>query len=160
MRLLHYRSCDKLSLEEFVGNTIPPYAILSHTWGADTDEVTFSDLMNHKGEDKPGYNKIRFCAKQVIQDNLDYFWIDTCCIDKTSSVELSEAINSMFKWYQNAAKCYVFLSDVSRNGFNSKHVSFQDSRWFTRGWTLQELLTPQSVDFFSFEGDPIGDKVR
>jgi hypothetical protein len=92
---------------------IPEYAILSHTWGADTEEVTFGDLMDGTGKSKAGYEKIRFCGEQARRDGLQYFWVDTCCIDKSSSAELQEAINSMFRWYQNAAKCYVYLSDVS-----------------------------------------------
>jgi hypothetical protein len=99
MRLL--RRCDtgNFSLTQFGDEDVPPYAILSHTWGPDTEEVTFEDLTNGTGKDKPGYVKIRFCGEQARLDNLQYFWIDTCCIDKRSSAELSEAINSMFRWY-------------------------------------------------------------
>ena len=114
MRLLERNSSGQLSLSKiFVGDNIPKYAILSHTWGADTEEVTFRDLIDGTGKSKAGYNKIRFCAQQAADDGLQYFWVDTCCIDKSNSVELQEAINSMFRWYQNAAKCYVYLSDVS-----------------------------------------------
>jgi hypothetical protein len=80
--------------KDLIGN-IPPYAILSHTWGADTDEVTFSDLMDGIGKSKAGYDKIRFCGEQARLDRLQYFWVDMCCIDKSNSTELSEAINSM-----------------------------------------------------------------
>ncbi len=78
---------------------MPVYAILSHTWGLESEEVTFQDIMDGTGKDKAGYEKIRFCADQARRHGLIYFWIDTCCIDKRNSVELSEAINSMFKWY-------------------------------------------------------------
>jgi len=115
MRLLKYGDDGKLSITADLANedTIPPYAILSHTWGADAMEVTFQDLTNGTGKDKDGYKKIRFCQEQARQDGLEYFWIDTCCIDKSNMGELSQAIQSMFRWYRNAARCYVYLSDVS-----------------------------------------------
>jgi hypothetical protein len=173
MRLLEIEAGgdDEVSLREFVDRKdVPPYAILSHTWLADHDEVLFKDMEDAdrgKAKSKAGYNKIRFCAKQAAIDGLRYLWIDTCCIDKFSSAELSEAINSMFRWYKNAAKCYVYLTDVSINdplettGGNQQPVqktAFQRSRWFTRGWTLQELLAPKTVDFFTLEGERLGNK--
>ncbi|KAF2194001.1 HET-domain-containing protein, partial [Zopfia rhizophila CBS 207.26] len=126
----------------------------------------FKDLVEGTGKSKVGYGKIRFCGRQAANDGLQYFWVDTCCIDKSSSAELSEAINSMFRWYHDAAKCYVYLSDVSVYGSVEKdQVSqwrwkpvFRKSRWFTRGWTLQELIAPASVEFFSMEGERLGDK--
>jgi hypothetical protein len=147
---------------------IPPYAILSHTWGE--QEVVFDDLkspisvgnVDAKGE---GWNKIQFCARQAKCDNLEYFWVDTCCIDKANNTELSEAINSMFRWYQNASRCYVFLSDVEgkSSGCDDRlsstwKTAFKASRWFTRGWTLQELLAPRSVEFFCRDRTRLGDK--
>src|SRR5271168_1747168 len=115
MRLLERNSAGQLSLtKDLVGDSIPEYAILSHTWGTDIEEVSFQDLMNGTGRDKPGYKKIWFYGEQARSDGLQYFWVDTCCIDKSSSAELSEAIISMFRWYYNAAKCYVYLSDISR----------------------------------------------
>jgi hypothetical protein len=167
MRLLECNSAGELSLtKDFVGDNVPRYAILSHTWGADTEEVTFKDLMDGTGEGKPGYEKIRFCGEQAKRDGLQYVWVDTCCIDKSNNNELSEAINSMFRWYRDATKCYVYLSDVSRPALDITHEfnqrtwesDFWKSRWFTRGWTLQELLAPTSVEFFSKEGEKIGDK--
>lgn len=83
------------------------------TWGADTEEVTFEDLENSTGENKPGYEKIRFCGEQAGRDNLQYFWIDTCCINKKIYAELSHSLNSIFRWYRDATRCYVYLSDVS-----------------------------------------------
>jgi hypothetical protein len=118
MRLLKYEEDGKLTITSFE-DAIPPYAILSHTWGADTEEVTFADIAKGDGKHKysymkkPGYKKIRFCGVQAQQDGLQYFWVDTCCINKTDKAELSLAIQSMFCWYQNATKCYVYLSDVS-----------------------------------------------
>ena len=113
MRLLEWKSDGNFSLTKDLIDNNPPYAILSHTWGVDTEEVTFKDLTDGTGKSKPGYEKIRFCGEQARRDELGYFWVDTCCIDKSSSAELQEAINSIFRWYQNAAKCYVYLSDVS-----------------------------------------------
>ncbi|KAH7086982.1 hypothetical protein FB567DRAFT_526687 [Paraphoma chrysanthemicola] len=157
MRLLRILDDGELSLVEYVGNSVPPYAILSHTWGSDSDEVTFRDVTEGVGRSKAGYRKLTFCSKQSACDGLQYFWIDTCCIDKTSSAELAEAINSMFRWYQNAEKCYVYLSDVSVN-INGIGGELRGSRWFTRGWTLQELIAPASVEFFSKEEERLGDK--
>ena len=166
MRLLKLEDHNEFSLIEFIGDKIPRYAILSHTWGADGEEVTFKDLMKGTGKSKAGYQKICFCGKHAARDGLQYFWVDTCCIDKSSSAELQEAINSMFGWYRNAAKCYVYLSDVPRyaSDANDKfgqlpwESDFRKSRWFTRGWTLQELIAPASVEFFSKEGEQLGDK--
>jgi hypothetical protein len=161
MRLLRLRDDSEdseFSLVESFGKNIPRYAVLSHTWGADNEEVTFKDLVGGAGKTKAGYSKIRFCGKQAANDGLQYFWVDTCCIDKSSSAELSEAINSMFRWYHEAAKCYVYLSDVSTSGFARNNPSFQKSRWFTQGWTLQELIAPTSVEFFSLEGERLGDR--
>jgi len=136
-------------------NIIPRYAILSHTWGTDSNEVTFNDLINGTGKDKSGYEKIRFCAEQAKQDGLDYCWIDTCYINKENKAELSHAINSMFRWYRNAAQYYVYLSDVPTAKWES---AFRRSKWFTRGWTLQELLAPRSVEFFSWQRKRLGNK--
>jgi len=166
MRLLRLDDDGELSLVEYIGKNTPPYAILSHTWGADDEEVSFKDLAEGVDKSKAGYKKIRFCGKQAAKDGLQYFWVDTCCIDKSSSAELSEAINSSFRWYQDAAQCYVYLSDISvggsiRSGLSSQQTwiaAFRHSRWFTRCWTLQELLAPGYVIFFSAEGERLGDK--
>jgi hypothetical protein len=167
MRLLQYSESGELSIHSIDDGAAPPYAILSHTWQADRDEVTFADLKTGDDKTKLGYKKILFCGRQARHDGLQYFWIDTCCIDKTDKAELSQAIQSMFCWYQNATKCYVYLSDVRTrkrkfedmvNDFTWK-PAFKSSRWFTRGWTLQELLAPRTVEFFSQEGDKLGDKI-
>jgi hypothetical protein len=165
MRFLQRDDNGKFSLIERIGNDIPRYVILSHMWGADGDEVTFQDLMSGGGKDKPGYRKVHFCAEQAAKDGLRYSWIDTCCIDKSSSTELQEAINSMFHWYQKAERCCVYLSDVSRGSLDGDELSssrwklaFRNSKWFTRGWTLQELIAPASVEFISCEEVYLGDK--
>jgi hypothetical protein len=161
MRLLRLQG-GALSLVEFRGSDIPPYAILSHTWGPDNEEVTFQDVKHCANHAKIGYRKLFFCGQQAKRDNLDYFWVDTCCIDKTNLPELTESINSMFKWYQNADRCYVYLSDVIRGeniqGVQKWKSAFRKSRWFTRGWTLQELIAPRVVEFYSSDGVYLGDK--
>lgn len=171
MRLLKRHSSDytgtssSFSLTEFQPSNIPSkYAILSHRWGH--DEITLKDLESGIARSKPGgYRKLDFCATQAAHDGIEYFWIDTCCINKESSAELSEAVNSMFKWYQNAAKCYVYLPDVALDPSNyttpGNHAwtsAFRASAWFTRGWTLQELVAPKTVDFFSVEGRCLGSR--
>lgn len=166
MRLLRLEIDGCFSLKEHSGRDIPPYAILSHTWGPDQEELTIQDVLEGGGKSKSEYRKLTFCGKQAAKDSLEWFWVDTCCINKSSSAELTEAINSMFRWYANAAKCYVYLSDVSVDSAKGKGQlpratwvpSFQRSRWFTRGWTLQELLAPKSVEFYSAEGEYLGDR--
>jgi len=164
MRLLEC-SDGKFKLTKDLVHDIPKYAILSHTWGPDTDEVTFRDLVDGTGEDKIGYQKIRFCAEQARRDGLEYFWVDTCCIDKSNNNELYTAINPIFRWYQNAARCYVYLSGISATSYGNGQQfelawesAFRAHRWFTRGWTLQELLAPASVEFFTEDGRRLGDK--
>ncbi|KAF7875357.1 hypothetical protein EAF04_002529 [Stromatinia cepivora] len=148
-------------LEEFFEDSIPSYGILSHMWGHQKDEISFQDWQFRKEEafKKPGFFKINAICEEALLNDLDYAWIDTMCIDKTSSSELSEAINSMFAWYRNAVVCYVYLSDVSKS---NEHVFTQEqfyaSRWFTRGWTLQELLAPSTIIFYSCEWITLGTK--
>ena len=167
MYLLKLGSRGELSLTEVFDDKTPPYAILSHTWNKDNEqEVTFSDIENKSGTKKDGYAKLQLCGKQAEKDGLEYFWVDTCCINKANHVELTEAITSMFRWYRDAVKCYVYLSDVlTRTGDDNHEIeqawesAFRDSKYFKRGWTLQELLAPQCVEFFSQEGKHLGDKI-
>jgi ankyrin repeat protein len=166
MRLLQFDEHGEPSLVEFVSTNLPRYAVLSHTWGEDAQEVTYQDIENGKGRQKYGWHKLQFCRDRAKHDGLQYSWIDTCCINKSSSAELSEAINSMFSWYHRAEICYVYLSDVSNNnpvgaenGFvGSWKRALEKSSWFTRGWTLQELIAPSSVQFFSREGIYLGSR--
>jgi hypothetical protein len=165
MRLLQRQGNDSFRLVYRVDEQIPPYAILSHTWGSEEDEVTFQDLLNGTYTKRKGHRKLQFCARQAAEDGLDFFWIDTCCIDKSSSAELQEAIGCMFRWYRDSAKCYVYLEDVSNDSFeywdDREHdysLQFRESRWFTRGWTLQELLAPKDVKFYTKQGGLIGRK--
>lgn len=190
MRLLYFDTRGGLNLSHF-RDTLPDYAILSHTWGADDEEVTFADLLSGNYKRKAGFAKLQFCGKQAQNDGFKYFWVDTCCIDKANHSELSEAIVSMFRWYRDSAKCYAFLADVStcdndykrtgqtwksafrKDGLASKRqpivsrgsqsglnwkMAFRMSRWFTRGWTLQELIAPKTVEFFSREGEYLGNR--
>jgi hypothetical protein len=167
MRLLQYNTDSEFSLtKDFVGGKIPEYAILSHIWGTDMEEVTYKDLIDGTRKDKFGYEKLRFCGEQARYDSLHYFWVNTCCIDKSNNIKLAEAINSMFRWYRNAAKCYVYLPDISspsidigdKSDYLPWEMAFRTSRWFTRGWTLQELIPPTSVEFFSQNRKLLGDK--
>jgi hypothetical protein len=147
MRLLNAQS---LELTEFFGADIPGYSILSHTWGS--EEVTFQDLARPDYQKKRGFAKIQGCREQTIKDGLKWFWVDTCCIDKSSSAELSEAINSMYIWYARSHVCYAYISDVSELGTGKSRREdspLRGSRWFTRGWTLQELLAPRKLVFYT-----------
>ncbi|KAK0790679.1 hypothetical protein LTR59_009173 [Friedmanniomyces endolithicus] len=166
MRLLRLGDHGGLSLTKHDDDKLPPYAILSHTWGDEDDEVTFDDLKRDDcGRGKAGYDaKLLFCGRQARNDDLLDFWVDTCCIKKESDAELSEALNSMFRWYRQSAKCYVYLQDVSalkrdRDSEQPNWVAtFRKSRWFTRGWTLQELIAPRVVEFWSRDGHFLGTK--
>jgi hypothetical protein len=124
-------------------------------------EVTFADIQKSQGQGKAGYAKIRFCGEQARKDGIEHFWVDTCCINKDNQNELSKAITMMFRWYANSEKCYVYLSDVQVEGNLSKtswEPNFRKSRWFTRGRTLQELLAPAIVEFFSKDEVFLGTK--
>lgn len=133
--------------KEFFDDALPKYAILSHTWGK--EEVSYHDLRNGDYGNMKGYAKIKECCSIARSRNIAWVWIDTCCIDKASSAELTEAINSMYRWYQQAKVCYAFLEDVPARPFS-------ESRWFTRGWTLQELIAPDTVVFLNRDWEEIG----
>ncbi|KAE8449095.1 hypothetical protein EG329_008478 [Mollisiaceae sp. DMI_Dod_QoI] len=157
MRLLN---TSTLELHEFFGANIPPYAILSHRWG--DSEVTFQDLQNGTRAQCPAWDKILGCCKRAQEDGYNFVWIDSCCIDKSSSAELSEAINSMFRWYQDSQVCYVYMFDVTAAASTTTSeemvLEFRESLWFTRGWTLQELLAPKAAIFFNRYWIEIGTK--
>ncbi|RSL60730.1 hypothetical protein CEP54_006582 [Fusarium duplospermum] len=146
MRLLN---TERVELELFI-DEILLYAILSHTW--EQEEVMFQDMEQGQAKDKKGYAKINNCCSIARDNGYKYIWIDTCCIDKASSAELTEAINSMYRYYQEAEVCYSFLSDISWPS------DFTQSRWFTRGWTLQELIAPTSMVFFNKDWQHLGTK--
>ncbi|KAI1870057.1 hypothetical protein JX265_006227 [Neoarthrinium moseri] len=162
MRLLDVTT---LQMADFFGVDVPRYAILSHTWGR--EEVSYQDMLQGRHSQvlgKKGASKIQAACLRARRDDLHYVWIDTCCIDKTSSAELSEAINSMFAWYKRATVCYAYLDNVNADLNQYAHIQvdtaptpkeldqiiesdFARSRWFTRGWTLQELIAPQNLKF-------------
>lgn len=219
MHLLKSKPNNRYELVTFNSDP-PPYAILSHTW-QDGQEVSYQELRTDTGKHKSGYAKIRFCAERAAEDGLEYFWVDTCCIDKSSSAELTESINSMYKWYQQAQICYAYIEDwrpeldwadlastasneQSENASDdpvvetSTESELEDSedwesipesefddegsceplseagyvtgadeapqtqsrplRWFTRGWTLQELIASKIVEFFDRDRKPRGMK--
>ncbi|CAK7210901.1 hypothetical protein SCUCBS95973_000949 [Sporothrix curviconia] len=140
MRLINTSS---LEFEEYYPPNVPPYAILSHRWGP--SEVTFQDFQSKSRKSRDGYTKIMNMVRLARDLKHKFIWVDTCCIDKTNNSELSEAINSMYQWYRDAAVCVAFLEDVPRDAPNKKLF---ESRWFTRGWTLQELVAPRHVFFY------------
>jgi len=168
MRLIE---TTKLELEEYFGSQVPPYAILSHTWGR--GEVSLQEFGGEKADEKFGYVKIKRCCEVAVAQGFKYAWVDTCCIDKSSSAELSEAINSMYRWYQEAEVCYVYLEGVRYSGTwtedpptppnwtknHSLRADFSKSRWFSRGWTLQELIAPPNLMFFNSNWEEIGTKL-
>ncbi|KAH8646637.1 heterokaryon incompatibility protein-domain-containing protein, partial [Xylariales sp. PMI_506] len=172
MRLLNTKTLELIEVAEEVA---PEYAILSHTWG--TNEASLQDILATSSrrpwhnalsqtataiKAKSGYVKIKQSASLAAQHGLHYIWIDTCCIDKTSSAELSEAINSMYRWYQKAAVCYAYLQDVEQGYYDDKsgvfHCLCEHSRWFCRGWTLQELIAPNDVMFYGADWGFLGSK--
>ncbi|KAG4436434.1 hypothetical protein IFR05_008089 [Cadophora sp. M221] len=153
MRLLNTAT---LKLEEFFGSDIPEYAILSHTW--EDEEVSFQEVELPSATTKKGFLKTRGVCKEALKRRYTYVWVDTCCIDKKSSAELTESINSMFQWYQDAKECFVYLSDLKSGPNVSERL--KNCRWFTRGWTLQELIAPRRVRFYDGNWDYVGSKHR
>jgi len=142
MRLLT-TTTNAPQLKEFASNPEVEYAILSHRWRE--EEVTLQDLMRPDVDTMKGFAKLKGACAIAQGLGFEYLWMDTCCIDKTSSAELSEAINSMYMWYRRAAVCLAYLDDISGAGFQAIGKSI----WFTRGWTLQELIAPEEVIFYN-----------
>jgi hypothetical protein len=163
MRLLH---TSRLTIEMVDERATPrvKYAILSHTW--EDEEVTFQEMQNIQPDTKrkKGYDKILKSCDRAKKGGFDWIWIDTCCIDKTSSAELSEAINSMFRYYDESAVCYAFLSDAGGtqpiycDNDPDNVMGRVTPRWYSRGWTLQELITPRKVHFLNKHWEDIGTK--
>ncbi|KAI0378362.1 heterokaryon incompatibility protein-domain-containing protein [Hypomontagnella monticulosa] len=158
---MHLLNTETLKLEEFIGKSIPPYAILSHVWGEDEFELSFEDLKHHDintlDYKRAGYSKVKNTCKNAVADGLKYVWIDTCCVDHTSSAELFEVINYMFSFYRKSEVCYVYLADINiTDGAQHESLDFGSSRWFSRGWTLQELLAPSVCKFFDSNWEFIG----
>lgn len=152
MRLLNATTYE---LEDFSNKLIPEYAILSHTW--DHDEVTYQDLLySTNRKERKGWAKIVESCRLALYETVEYVWVDTCCIDKSSSADLSEAINSMFGWYQNAYVCFAYLSDLKHGHSIEKNIG--NCRWWGRGWTLQELIAPKRVEFYDAMWTSIGSR--
>jgi hypothetical protein len=166
MRLIRFFESGEYCLTKHPdAEKVPFYGILSHRWGAEGEEITYEELLDGErrcvGERaRLGNQKLEFCQRRADEEGLRYFWIDTCCINKRDPRELSYSLNSMFHWYQKAVRCYVYLDDVSYTAGKGyiESMTLRDSKWFTRGWTLQELLAPSSVVFYSQQDTRIGDK--
>ena len=165
------RRCKVL---EFRDDKTTAYAILSHRWIEDT-EVDYEEMVSLAKMDveerdeirqRLGYQKIWDTCQQAKKDGYEWAWVDTCCIDKRSSAELSEAINSMYRWYENSRICYAYLHDVPDPSFptcsdKSRYPNYNGwPEWFSRGWTLQEMIAPRNVQFFNKVWSSIGDKAR
>jgi hypothetical protein len=161
MRLINTSSLDLLLV---VDSTQEKYVVLSHVWG--NEEVTFQELSQLASRSKSGFDKIEKTCSLARQQGFDWTWVDTCCIDKSSSAELSEAINSMFTWYRDSHVCFVHLADLEpiptdmnrrdRQSFLNEYLP--RCRWFTRGWTLQELIASSKVEFYDQEWNFVGTK--
>ncbi|RPD59901.1 HET-domain-containing protein, partial [Lentinus tigrinus ALCF2SS1-6] len=153
-------STSRAELTYFANPSQVRFAILSHVWRE--NEQSFQDVQQLQTQYASGNprdhtsEKIKRCCLYAEQHGFKWVWVDTCCIDKSSSAELSEAINSMYKWYAGAAVCYVFLDDVGDE--EDPHTPFAHSEWFTRGWTLQELIAPTSLLFLSRHWRTLGTK--
>ena len=158
---------------DFGDDEAAEYAILSHRWvgqEVDYDEIVELAKMTVEERDeirqRDGYRKILQSCERAQKDGYERLWVDTCCIDKRSSAELSEAINSMYRWYENAKVCYGYLHDVPNPWVPI--IPSDDERWyadfggrpewFSRGWTLQELIAPSDVQFLNKDWQSIGDK--
>ncbi|PMD32942.1 HET-domain-containing protein, partial [Hyaloscypha variabilis F] len=159
MRLLHAKD---LTFHEPPPDKIPKYAILSHRWM--DGEVLYHEILTEAGNKKAGFEKIKKCGQTALAQGIDYIWVDTCCIDKSSSAELSEAINSMSRWYADAKICYAYLADVSlHKNYSDEDAealpeSLRQSDWFKRGWTLQELIFPKQLLFYTQHWDRIASR--
>ena len=138
----------------------PDYAILSHRWGK--REITFQEIQSGDVglHDTDGYNKIKKCCEIASSVGFEYIWIDTCCIDKENSAELSNTLACMFHYYRNSQVSYTYMADVPSHKEDPRaaNSSFRTSKWFTRGWTLQELVAPLYVTFFDHDWNEIGTK--
>lgn len=151
-------------LQSFIPGQVPDYVILSHRWHTpNTEECSFEDMIKtpiwnpNKLRKKQGFIKVQGACDLASRHGYNWIWIDSCCIDKSSSAELQEAINSMWNYYADSNICYVYMADIpdSEAGWDDR---FQKSEWFTRAWTLQELIAPRCLEFYAKDWTPIGTK--
>ena len=153
MRLINVHTFKQA--DRFEDNRTPPYAILSHRWTE--NEISYQEFLNiTKDALNTGFAKVANACAQAKQTGLDWIWIETCCIDKTSSAELSMSINSMFRWYRDAKVCFAYLDDVDPTNKDNVEDQILKSKWFTRGWTLQEMLASRDMQFFDANWEPLG----
>lgn len=168
---MHLLDTETLELTEFFDTAVPPYAILSHTWSIPSEEVSLVEMQKSRGTvvDKSGFRKIADFCRIARDRGYNYGWVDTCCIDKRNSADLSEAINSMYRYYYEAGECLIYLADVASTQEWDRVDAAQlldrlePSRWFSRGWTLQELIAPKRKCFFARDWTPIsqhGDELQ
>ena len=161
----------RVKVLEFDDSEEREYAILSHRWTEEeVDHNEIVELMKMDEEERSeirqrdGYRKILQSCEQARKDGYKWLWVDTCCIDKRSSAELSETINSMYRWYENSSICYAYLHDLPGSSFptarNDERYAKSNGwpEWFSRGWTLQEMMASRDVQFFNKDWHPIGDK--
>ncbi|KAL1941954.1 hypothetical protein VTO73DRAFT_6484 [Trametes versicolor] len=172
MRLLDISQFPKLKFCEVTDLNKARYAVLSHVWNKEKDEggfipePTFQEVaevvLQHYGvlPEEPKFDKLRSFCQVAHTHGYKLAWADMCCIDKTSSAEVSEAIASMFYWYRTADVCYAYLKDVpsSVQPLVSPEIVLLSSEWFRRGWTLQELIAPRSLIFLSSDWRAFGTK--
>jgi hypothetical protein len=163
MRLIN---TETLKMEEFGLDNAPRYAILSHRWLKPEEELTYQKIQDPEKVDEcslKGYRKVALFCREALRYGYDWGWVDSCCINKDSSTELTEAINSMYPWYRDSAVCYVHLDDFSANEVDLDSAAelrraLSECSWFTRGWTLQELIAPSKVLFFDRDWEYFGSK--
>ncbi|PIL26306.1 hypothetical protein GSI_12062 [Ganoderma sinense ZZ0214-1] len=164
-------STDRAELHYFARNfdAIGGYAVLSHTWSGDEQTLQAVRAIGERcrasgtnPRDDPALSsKVRRCCILAEKHGYRWVWIDSCCIDKTSSSELSEAINSMFRWYKEAEVCFAYLADVPSDcKLHAPDSAFWKSRWHTRGWTLQELIAPDFLIFLSADWLELGHRAE
>ncbi|KIJ69730.1 hypothetical protein HYDPIDRAFT_104348 [Hydnomerulius pinastri MD-312] len=147
-----YAPKAKENLKEFVKTKVR-YAILSHRW-LDSGEPTYRDIKDSTALSGPAYEKLMKFIEKANEYGCEFVWSDTCCIDKTSSSELDESIRSMFRWYKESYICIAYLRDTS------KLEELGNDEWFSRGWTLQELLAPKQIKFYKTDWTPLTNEIN
>lgn len=161
-KTMHLLNTPTRKIHEFPPGKTPPYVILSHRW--EDEEVSYKDLTEPEKDlsKLKGWTKLDSFCSLAEKDGWEWVWMDTCCIDKNSSTELSEAINSMYQWYREAGFCFAYLADISvvKDETEIKKKQFWQSEWFQRGWTLQELLASSEVVFYDKSWKNIGTRTR